>query len=391
MTHSTIMPTYFSQMPLVFTRGRGVWLWDTAGNKYLDSFSGVAVCNLGHAHPAITKAVTEQAKLLLHTSNNFRILNQEKLADKLTQVAGMEQVFFCNSGAEANEAALKLTRVYARKKGLQNPVVVTMRNSFHGRTFATLSASGLSRLQAGFEPILPGFTYVTLNDINELKKVSAENPNIIAIMLEPIQGDGGIFAATKEYLREVRDLCDQHDWLMILDEVQTGIGRTGTWFGYQNFTIVPDIITNSKALANGFPIGVCLARGKACNLFGPGKHGNTFGGSPIICAVALAVLETMEKLNLLQHTQEIGQYLLERLQQKLSGKVVAIRGRGLMLGIELEKTCFNVLTIGLKHQVLLNVVNNNTIRLLPALIINERQVDDLVKRLVKVVDSFLAM
>lgn len=391
MTHSTIMPTYFSQMPIAFTQGRGIWLWDTEDNKYLDSFSGIAVCNLGHAHPAITKAVTKQARLLLHTSNNFRILNQEKLADKLTKIAGMEQVFFCNSGAEANEAALKLTRAYARKKSIQNPVVVTMKNSFHGRTFATLSASGLERLQAGFEPILAGFTYVTLNDMNELKKLATENTNIVAIMLEPIQGDGGIFAATKEYLHGVRSLCDQNDWLMILDEVQTGIGRTGKWFGYQNFDVIPDIITNSKALANGFPIGICMVRGKACNLFGPGKHGTTFGGSPIICAVALAVLETIEKLDLLQHTQEVGQYLLERLRQKLGDRIVAIRGCGLMLGVELAKNCLNIPSLGLKHQILLNVVNNNTIRLLPALIINEHQVDDLVKRLVKTIDNFLAI
>ena len=391
MTHSSIMPTYYSQLPIAFARGRGVWLWDTENVKYLDSFSGIAVCNLGHSHPEVTKATIKQAKLLLHTSNNFRILNQEKLADKLTKVAGMEQAFFCNSGAEANEAALKLTRVYARKKGIQNPVVVTMKNSFHGRTFATLSASGIERLQTGFEPILSGFTYVTLNDIFELKKLAAENANIVAIMLEPIQGDGGLFAATKEYLNCIRQLCDQNDWLMILDEVQTGIGRTGKWFGYQNFDIIPDIITNSKALANGFPIGVCLVRGKACNLFAPGKHGTTFGGSPIICAIALSVLETIEKLNLLEHVQEISQYLRDKLQQKLGSKVVAIRGSGLMLGVELPKNCLSIPSLGLKRHILLNVVNNNTIRLLPALIINERQVDELVKRLAKTIDDFLAV
>ena len=389
MPDNAIMPTYFSQMQIAFTRGRGIWLWDTENIKYLDSFAGVAVCNLGHSHPEVTKTIIKQSKLLLHTSNNFRILNQEKLADKLTKVAGMEQAFFCNSGAEANEVALKLTRIYARKKGIQNPVVVTMKNSFHGRTFATLSASGLERLQVGFEPILSGFTYVTLNDIGELQKLAAENTNIVAIMLEPIQGDGGLFAATKEYLNFIRSLCDKNDWLMILDEVQTGIGRTGKWFGYQNYDIIPDVITNAKALANGFPMGVCLVRGKACNLFAPGKHGTTFGGSPIICAIALSVLETIEKLDLLKHTEEVGQYLRDKLQQKLASKVVAIRGWGLMFGVELPKNCLSISNIGLKYQILLNVVNNNTVRLLPALIINERQVDDLVRRLVKTIDEFL--
>lgn len=382
------MPTYFSQMPIGFTRGRGVWLWDTEDQKYFDSYSGIAVCNLGHAHPEIAKAIYKQAKLLLHTSNNFRILNQEKLADKLTQIAGMEQVFFCNSGAEANEAAIKLTRAYARKKGITNPVVVTMKNSFHGRTMATLSASGLGRLQEGFEPILEGFTYVTLNDCAELTKLAAENKNIIAIMLEPIQGDGGIFAASDEYMKLIRNLCDQHDWLMICDEVQTGIGRTGKWFGYQNYAVIPDIITNAKALANGLPIGVCMARGKACNLFGPGKHGTTFGGTPIVCAVGLAVLETFEKLNLLAEVSKKEQYLRDKLQQKLGAKIVNIRGRGLMFGIELENNCLAIPKIGLNHKILLNVVNNNTVRLLPALIINEREIDELVKRLAKAINAF---
>lgn len=389
MTYHSIMPTYYSQLPIAFTRGRGVWLWDKANTKYLDSFAGIAVCNLGHSHPAITKTVIKQSKLLLHTSNNFQTTNQEKLADKLTKIAKMEQAFFCNSGAEANEAALKLTRAYARKKGIQNPIVITMKNSFHGRTFGTLSASGLERLQTGFEPILSGFIYVSLNDINELKKVVASVPNIIAIMLEPIQGDGGIFAATKDYLGYIRNLCDQNDWLMILDEVQTGIGRTGKWFGYQNFDIIPDIITNAKALANGLPIGACLARGKACNLFAPGKHGTTFGGSPIVCATALSVLETIENLNLLEHTQEMGQYLRDKLQQKLGANIAAVRGCGLMVGVELPKSCLSIPNLGLKHQILLNVVNNNTVRLLPALIINERQIDELVKRLTKTINDFL--
>lgn len=386
---NAVMPTYFSQLPIAFTRGRGIWLWDTTNEKYLDSFSGIAVCNLGHAHPEITRTIAKQAKLLLHTSNNFHIINQEKLATRLTQIAGMEQAFFCNSGAEANEAALKLTRMYARKKGLQNPIVVTMKNSFHGRTFGTLSASGLERLQIGFEPILSGFTHVTLNDITELKNLAATNPNIIAIMLEPIQGDGGIFAATREYLACIRELCDQHDWLMIFDEVQTGMGRTGTWFAHQHFNITPDILTNAKALANGLPVGVCMARGKACNLFTPGKHGNTFGGTPIVCAAALTVIDTIEKLNLLAHTQAMGSYLQDKLHQKLGAKVVAIRGRGLMLGVELPKNCLPIPTIGLKHKILLNVVNNNTIRLLPALIIKEQEIDELVKRLVRTVNEFL--
>jgi acetylornithine/N-succinyldiaminopimelate aminotransferase len=388
MSHKTIMPTYFSQMPIAFTRGRGIWLWDTDGKKYLDSFAGIAVCNLGHSHPAVTKAVSQQARLLVHTSNSFNILNQQKLADKLTKISGMEQAYFCNSGAEANEAALKLSRVYARKKGIKNPIVISMKSSFHGRTFGALSATGSERIQGGFEPILPGFIFVSLNDLDELKKVVLENSNVVAIMLEPIQGDGGLFAATREYLNLIRKLCDEKDLLMIIDEVQTGIGRTGKWFAFQHFNIVPDILTSAKALANGFPIGACLARGKACNLFGPGKHGSTFGGTPIVCAIALAVLETIEKLNLLEHVEEMGQYLLEKLKQKLDGRNFEIRGKGLMLGVDLGKPCLNIPSIGLKHQILLNIVNNTTIRLLPALIINERQIDDLVKRLVKSIDNF---
>jgi acetylornithine/N-succinyldiaminopimelate aminotransferase len=388
MIHSTIMPTYYSQLPIAFTRGKGVWLWDTDNKKYLDSFSGIAVCNLGHSHPEVTKAIAKQAKLLLHTSNNFHILNQEKLADKLTAVAGMEQAYFCNSGAEANEAALKLTRAYARKKNLQNPIVLTMKNSFHGRTFGALSASGLERLQAGFEPILSGFKYVTLNDTEELKNVVANTPNIIAIMLEPVQGDGGVFAASESYLRLIRGLCDQHDWLMILDEVQTGIGRTGTWFAYQHFDIKPDILTNAKALANGLPVGVCMARGKACNLFAPGKHGTTFGGTPIVCATGLTVLETIERDNILQHAQQMGDFLLTELKQTLGSKAASIRNLGMMFGVELGKDCLSIPAIGLKHQILLNVVHNNTVRLLPALIINEREAKLLVKRLNNAVEEF---
>lgn len=390
MTNKTaIMPTYYSQMQVAFAYGRGVWLWDTDGNKYLDALSGIAVCSLGHAHSKITAAIIQQAKKLLHTSNTYRIINQEKLAEKLVAVANMEQAYFCNSGAEANEAAIKLTRSYARKKNIAEPIVITMKNSFHGRTMGALSASGTERIQIGFEPLLSGFKYVAYNDIAELKQLVKENSNIIAIMLEPIQGDGGIQIASEEYLNTVRQLCDKYDLLMIVDEVQTGIGRTGKWFCHQHFNVIPDIITCAKALGNGLPIGACLARGKGCNLFGPGKHGTTFGGTPIVCAAALAVLETIENEKLLQNATEIGVYLQNKLKKVLKDKVVDVRGRGLMIGVELSKDCMPIVQIGLKYGLLFNITSNRVIRLLPPLILKKSHADEIAKRLVLSIDEFM--
>lgn len=392
MMPSKIMPTYYNQLPVLFEKGKGAWLWDKQGNQYLDSLAGIAVCGLGHAHPEITATITEQANKLLHTSNTYLIANQIELAEKLASVSVMEQVYFCNSGAEANEAAIKLSRLYARKKGIQNPIVITMHNSFHGRTMATLSASGTERIRIGFEPLVKEFVYVHLNDEAELEDAIAKHrDDIVAIMLEPIQGDGGIHIAETSYLKKIRALCDAEDWLMILDEVQTGIGRTGKWF-YHHFTeIQPDVMTVAKALGNGIPIGACLTRGKACNLFGPGKHGTTFGGSPFVCAVGLSVLNTMEKEGLVKHAAEMGAYLLDALKSALAKypSVVDVRGRGLMIGIELDRSCMELTTIGLKHKVLFNVTFNKVIRLLPPLIINRMEADEIVKRISLSIAEFL--
>lgn len=379
-----IMPTYYSQMPVSFEQGQGAWLWDNYNNQYLDSLSGIAVCGLGHSHPVITQTIIEQASKLLHTSNTYTIPKQIELAEKLTRVAEMEQAYFCNSGAETNETAIKLARLYAKKKNIAAPIIITMKNAFHGRTMATLSASGSDRLHVGFEPLVKEFIHVNLNNCDELNSVIEQHKDhIIAIMLEPIQGDGGIQIATKEYLQQVRSLCDKHDWLMILDEVQTGMGRTGKWFAWQHVNIKPDILTVAKALGNGIPIGACLAQGKACNLFGPGKHGSTFGGNPFACAVGVAVIDTMEKENILNHVTEIGDYLLNQLKTVLGkhASVIDIRGLGLMLGVELDRPCMDLPTIGLKNKILFNITSNKVIRLLPPLIINQNEADEIVKRL----------
>ncbi len=379
-----IMPTYYSQMPVSFEYGRGVWLWDNNNNPYLDSLSGIAVCGLGHSHPAITQTIVEQAAKLLHTSNTYTIPKQVELAEKLTRIADMEQAYFCNSGAETNETAIKLARLYAKKKNIAAPIIIAMKNAFHGRTMATLSASGSDRLHVGFEPLVKEFIHVTLNDRHELDAmVEQHKDHIVAIMLEPIQGDGGIQLATEAYLRHIRSLCDKHDWLMILDEVQTGMGRTGHWFAWQHVNIKPDILTVAKALGNGIPIGACLAQGKACNLFGPGKHGSTFGGNPFACAVGVAVIDTMENENILKNVTEMGHYLLNQLKTTLKQRtsVIDIRGQGLMLGIELDKPCMDLPVIGLKNKILFNITSNKVIRLLPPLIINQEEADEIVKRL----------
>lgn len=392
-TSTKIMPTYYNQMPVSFEYGKGVWLWDDQGKQYLDSLSGIAVCGLGHAHPAVTQTIVEQANKLLHTSNTYLINNQIKLAEKLADVAGMDQVYFCNSGAEANEAAIKMARLYARKKDIAQPVMITMKNSFHGRSLATLSASGTERIQMGFEPLAKEFVYVSLNDKEELNQVVAQyEKNIVAIMLEPILGDGGIAIATDEYLNQVRDLCDKHDWLMILDEVQTGVARTGKWFCYQHSTIKPDIMTVAKALGNGVPIGACLARGKACNLFGPGKHGSTFGGNPFVCAIGYTVLDTIEKENLTQHAEKMGEYLRQKLKTQLAHYegVINVRGKGLMIGVELDRPCMDIVAIGLKNQLLFNITNNKVIRLLPPLILTEAEADEIVNRLDQSLQEFFA-
>jgi acetylornithine/N-succinyldiaminopimelate aminotransferase len=388
---SALMPIYPRRLPVAFVRGSGVWLWDTEGEKYLDALAGIAVCGLGHSHPAVTKTICEQAGKLVHTSNTYQIPEQEILAAALVRLSGMEQVFYANSGAESNEAALKMSRLYARKKGIANPIIIVMKNAFHGRTMATLSASGSERLQIGFEPLLEQFIHIPFNDTVALKTSSEEHrANIVAVMLEPIQGDGGIKAATSEFLNTIRRLCDEHDWLMILDEIQTGLCRTGTWFAYQHHNLLPDIATIAKTLGNGFPISAYLARGKANNLFPVGKHGSTFAGSALACAVAITVLATLESIS--TQVKKIGDYLMQQLKNSFAKHphVVSIHGQGLMLGIKLDTNCQELPRLGLKHRLLFNVVDNNTIRLLPALILQEQEADEICLRLVKTVNDFYA-
>jgi acetylornithine/N-succinyldiaminopimelate aminotransferase len=381
---SYIMPTYFNRLPVAFERGSGVWLWDTDGNQYLDAVTGIAVCGLGHAHPAITKAICEQSAKLIHTSNNYEIPNQEKLAKTLCRISGMEQAYFCNSGAETNESALKLARLFARKKQIANPLVITMKNSFHGRSLATLSASGTPRIQVGFEPLVSHFEYVNFNDIDAVKNSLQENQeSLVGFMLEPIQGDGGICIAEIDYLQQLRALCDENNLLLIFDEVQTGLGRTGKWFAGQHANVLPDILTVAKTLGNGFPIGACLTRGKAANLFGPGKHGTTFGGSPLGCAIAHTVIQVIEEEKYCENAQKMGDYLCHQLRtrfQKYAG-VLEVRGKGLMIGVQLDRNCLEISRIALRHKILINVVANCMIRLLPPLTLTQPEADELVERL----------
>ena len=391
---TSIMPTYYNQLQVTFEHGQGAWLWDTSNQKYLDALSGIAVCSLGHAHPDITRTISEQAAKLLHTSNTYIIGKQVELAKKLTAIAGFDQAYFCNSGAEANETAIKLARLYARKKAIAEPIIITLKNSFHGRSLATVSASGSERLQQGFEPLVKTFLHVNLNDIDELKRLTMQHQDqMIAIMLEPLQGDGGIHVADEKYLQTIRNLCDQHDWLMILDEVQTGMGRTGKWFCYQHSGVAPDIMTVAKALGNGVPIAACLARGKAINLFGPGKHGSTFGGNPLVCAVGCAVIDVMQRDNIPLHAEKMGNYLQNKLRELMSEipGIKAVRGKGLMLGVELDKNCLEMPGLALKHKLLINVVSNKVIRILPPLIITEAEADEIVVRLHAAIKDFYGL
>lgn len=387
---SSLMPTYYFRLPIAMEYGKGAWLWDTDGKQYLDALSGIAVTSLGHAHPAVTKAITQQAAKLIHTSNTFQIPLQEDLARELTKIAGMEQAFFCNSGGEATETAIKLSRMFARKKNIENPQIIVMDKGFHGRTMGGLTASN-ERIRGGFEPLLPGFIRVPFNDIPTIEQAAAQSKDIVAVLVEPIQGESGIGIPDEDYLVKIRKLCDQHDWLMMTDEVQTGMGRTGKWFAFQHTNILPDIVAVAKALANGVPIGACLARGKACNLFPAGKHGSTFGGNPLACATGLAVIHSMEQDKLIQNAAEIGAYLIQGLKETLSSQkaVVAVRGKGLMIGVELDRPSREMMLTGLKHGLLFNITADRVVRLLPPLIITRKEADEIIKRLAATIEDFV--
>ena len=362
-------------MAVTFSHGEGATLFDTEGKEYLDALAGIAVCGLGHAHPAVTDAISHQAGKLLHTSNLYYIENQQKLADKLCSLSGLDNVFFSNSGAEANEAAIKIARLYGHKKNIDMPAIIVMENSFHGRTMATLSATGSRKVQAGFEPLVQGFVRAPFNDIESIQNIAKNNTNVVAIMVEPIQGESGIRLPDENYLSELRKICDEQDWLLILDEIQTGMGRTGEWFAFQHANIKPDVMTLAKALGNGVPIGACLAGKKAANVLQPGNHGSTFGGNPLACAAALAVIDVMESENLVAKARTLGQNLIDGLKQNLQSTSVVkeIRGCGLMIGIELEQDCAELVDIALSQGLLFSVQDNNVIRLLPPLIISEQQ------------------
>lgn len=382
---SYLMQTYARQ-PVSFSRGQGMRLWDAQGGEYLDAIAGVAVTSLGHAHPEIAAAIAEQAGQLLHTSNMFRIEWQEQLGERLCALSGMQRAFFCNSGAEANEAALKLARLHATARQVAQPQVLVMENSFHGRTLATLAATGNPAVQRGFEPLMPGFLRVPYDDIEAVRQAAAQSPGIVVVLVEPVQGEGGVHAASAGYLQALRQLCDEHDWLLMVDEVQTGMGRTGTWFGFQHAGIVPDVITLAKALGNGFPIGACLARGRAAELFSPGQHASTFGGNPLACRVGCTVLDIMERERIPQRAAILGRRLLVALQEALNNHpdVVSIRGLGLMIGIELNHDCAGLVGRALDEQhLLITVTRGTTIRLLPPLICDEAQIDDIAERVTR--------
>jgi acetylornithine/N-succinyldiaminopimelate aminotransferase len=371
---SALMETY-ARLPVSFSHGEGAYLVDTQGSRYLDGIAGIGVNALGHNHPAVTGAINEQASKLIHTSNLYRIDVQEKLATRLAELSGMDACFFGNSGAEANEAAIKLARLYGHGKGVKKPTIVVLEGAFHGRTLATLTATGNRKIQAGFEPLVAGFTRAPLNDIEAMRHIAANNADVVAVLIEPIQGEGGVHPADAQYLRELRSLCDDKAWLLMLDEVQTGNGRTGTYFAYQDLGFVPDVVTTAKGLGNGVPIGACLARGEAAGVFCAGHHGSTYGGNPLACAASLAVVNTLLEENLPANATAMGELIREEITTALgdSPRLVEIRGRGLMIGIELDRDCGQLVARAMERGLLINVTAGNTVRLLPPLTINAQE------------------
>lgn len=388
---SHLMNTY-ARLPVAFTHGEGVWIFDETGKRYLDALSGIAVSTLGHNHPRLVHAIADQAARVLHTSNLYRIPLQEQLADRLAAVSGMDEVFFCNSGCEANEAAIKLARMHGHKKGVEQPVVIVMENAFHGRTLATLSATGNRKAQAGFEPLVSGFIRVPYKDIDAIRAVAEHNHSVVAVMLEMIQGEGGVNVADERFQRDVREICDEHGWLMICDEVQCGVGRTGRWFGWQLADAKPDVMTLAKGLGSGVPIGACLTAGRATGLFGPGNHGSTFGGNPLACAAALTTLATIDDDDLVGNAVRVGEAIRAGLREALDGVdgVVDIRGRGLMIGVELDRPCGELVSRALDAGLLINVTAERVVRLLPPLVFSMGDAQNLVDALAPLLRDFLS-
>lgn len=388
---SHLMNTY-ARLPIAFSHGEGSWLTDTEGRRYLDALAGIAVNTLGHNHPTLVAAIAAQAGRMLHSSNLYRIPQQEQLADKLATLAAMDEVFFCNSGCEANEAAIKLARLYGHQQGVDSPAIVVMEQAFHGRTMATLSATGNRKAQAGFEPLVSGFVRVRYNDLEAIKAIARSHKNIVAVMLEIVQGEGGVNIADVGFQRGLRALCDERDWLLICDEVQCGTGRTGRWFAFQHAGVLPDVVTLAKGLGGGVPIGACLTAGKARGLFKPGNHGSTFGGNQLATTAALTTIAVIEKDGLIEHAVAVGGLIREGLAQALAGRkgVVDIRGQGLMIGIELDRPCGELVTRGLAAGLLINVTADKVVRLLPPLTFSADEARELLARLVKLIGDFLA-
>ncbi len=390
MTAAHLMKTY-SPQPVAFARGEGAWLWDTEGKRYLDALAGIAVSGLGHGHPALSKAIAEQAARLIHTSNLFVVPEQERLAGKVCALAGMDNAFFCNSGAEANECAIKIARLHGHQRGIENPSIVVMEKAWHGRTLATLSATGSRKAQAGFEPLMGGFLRVPYNDLGAIERLSG-HPSVVAVLLEVLQGEGGIHVADLDYLRKLRELCDRRQWLLMIDEVQSGIGRTGKWFAHQWAGIVPDVMPLAKGLGSGVPIGACIARGAAAQVFKPGNHGTTFGGGPLVSVAALTTLEAIEKEGLLANAARQGEAIMQGLARELAGVagLKEIRGKGLMIGVELDRPCGDLVRRGLEAGIVINVTADRVIRLLPPLVYGDAESRELVARLAPLVKAFLA-
>jgi len=387
---SHLMNTY-ARLPVAFTHGEGVWLWDTDGKRYLDALSGIAVNTLRHTHPRFTAALNAQIGKLLHCSNVYQVNEQESLAEKLCSLSKMQEVFFCNSGCEANEAAIKLARLYGHKQGIESPSIIVMDRAFHGRTLATLSATGNRKVQAGFEPLVNGFVRVPYDDLGAIEQVAQNNRNVVAVLVEPIQGEGGVRTLETHYLEQLRKICDEQNWLLMLDEVQSGIGRTGKWFAHQHTGIVPDVMTLAKGLGSGIPVGACLAAGKAAETFQPGNHGSTFGGNPLASAAGLATLSILELDNLLSHAASLGNFIKEGLADALQGidSIKEIRGQGLMIGIELDKPCGELVKLALDKGLLINVTVDNVIRLLPPLVMSQDEATQLLDILCPLIKEFI--
>jgi len=380
----------YAPLPVTFTKGEGAWLWDTEGNQYLDVLSGVAVCSLGHAHPEVTMAIAKQAEQLIHTSNWYHIGHQEELAEELCKLSGMDRIFFSNSGAEANETAIKLARLYGHNKGINEPAIIVMDGSFHGRTLATLSATGNRKVQAGFEPLVQGFVRAPYNDLQAIENIASNNKNVVAVLVEPVIGEGGINIPDENYLTGIRKLCDDNGWLMMLDEIQTGMCRTGEWFAFQHSNITPDVMTLAKALGNGVPIGACIAKGEAAELFNPGNHGSTYGGNPLVCAAALAVVKTMKSQKIAARSKQLGKTMLAQLEEALKDNeaVIDIRGQGLMLAVELDRPCGELLQKALDQNLLINVTADSVVRLLPPLIISDGQATEITHKVSALINDF---